>query len=46
MYPGLAVLGEVGSDDAKVYFLLFLMVLCFPLGIWLSLVLSDLDVSF
>jgi hypothetical protein len=30
MYLGLAVVGEVGSDEAQVYWLLLLMVLCFP----------------
>ena len=35
MYSGLAVVGEVGSDDAKVYWLLFLMVLLLPLAICL-----------
>ena len=40
MYPGLAVVGELGSDDAKVYWLLLLMVLRWPL--WLSLVLAGL----
>ena len=33
----LAVVGEMDSDDAKVYWLLLLMVLCLPLAIWISL---------
>ena len=43
-YLGLSVLGELGSDDAKLsWFLLFHLLL--PLAIWLSLVLSGLAVS-
>lgn len=44
MYPGLAVVGELGSDDAKLYWLLLLMVLSLPLAIWLSLMLAGLSV--
>jgi hypothetical protein len=33
MCPGLAVVGELGSDDAEVYQLLLLMVLHLPLAI-------------
>ena len=45
MYPGLAVVGELGSDDAKVYWLLLLMVLHLPLTIWLSLVFAGPGIS-
>ena len=44
MYPRLAVVGELDSDDAKVYWLLLLMVLCFSLVMWLSLVSAGLGV--
>jgi hypothetical protein len=37
--------GELGSDGAKVYWLLFPMILGLPLIIWLFLVLTDLGVS-
>ena len=39
------MVGELGSGDALVYWLLLLMVLCLPLTIWLSLVLAGLGVS-
>jgi hypothetical protein len=42
MYPGFAVMGELGSDVAKPNWFLLLMLLCLPLAIWLSLVLFDL----
>ena len=42
MYSGLAVVGELGSDDAHVFWLLLLMVLCLPFTIWISLVFVDL----
>ena len=45
VYPGLAVVGKLGSDDGKVYWLLLLIVLHLPLTIWLSLVLAGLGVS-
>lgn len=38
-------MGEPGSDDAKVYWLLLLMILCLPLTICLSLVFAGLGVS-
>jgi hypothetical protein len=42
-YPGLAVVGELGSDDAKwPYFLLFLYL---PFTIWLFVVLAGLAFS-
>ena len=45
-YPGLAVVGELGSNGTKVYWLLLLfVVLSLPLTIWLSLVLTGLGVS-
>jgi hypothetical protein len=34
VYSGLAVVGELGSDDAHVFWLLLLMVLHLPCGIW------------
>ena len=37
-----AVVGELGSNGAKVYWLLLLMVLGLALGIWLSSVLAGL----
>ena len=45
MYSGLAVVGELGFDDAHIYWLLLLMVLHLPLTIWLSLVLVGLGDS-
>ena len=42
MYSGLAVVGELGSDDAHVFWLLLLMVLHLPFAIWISLVFVDL----
>ena len=41
----LTVVGDLGSDGAKVYWCLLLIILCLPLAIWLSLVLTDLDAS-
>lgn len=45
-YPGLAGGGGLYSDDAKVHCLLLLIVLCLPLSICLSLLLTVLGVSF
>ena len=42
MYAGLAVVGELGSDDAHVFWLLLFMVLHLPFTIWISLVLVGL----
>jgi hypothetical protein len=42
VYSGLAVVGEMGSDDAHVFWLLLFMVLCLPFAIWISLVFVDL----
>ena len=39
------MVGELCSDDLKVYCFLLLIVLCFSLTIWLFLVLADLGVS-
>jgi hypothetical protein len=36
------VLGELGSDDAHVYWLLLLMVMCLLFTIWVSLVFVGL----
>ena len=44
-YPRLAVVGELGSDDAKYPQFLLLTFLCLPLAMWLSLVLAYLAVS-
>ena len=44
VYPGLDVVGELGSVHAKLYFILLLMLLCLPFTIWLSLVLTGLGV--
>jgi hypothetical protein len=44
-YPGLAVVGELGYDGAKVYWLLLLMFSHLPFAIFLSLVLTSLGVS-
>ena len=38
-------MGELGSDDAKVYWLLLCIVLCLFLTIWLFLVFAGLDDS-
>jgi hypothetical protein len=45
VYPGLAVVGEMGSDVAKSKWFLLLMFLSLPLTICLSLVVSALPVS-
>ena len=44
LYPGLAVVGEAGSDDTKVYWLQLFMLFHLPLTISLSLVLGGLSV--
>jgi hypothetical protein len=44
VYPGLAVVGELSSDDAK-YIAFCCLFLHLLLIIWLSLVLIDLGVS-
>ena len=38
-------MGELGSDNAELYWVLLLMIMCLPLAIWLSLVLAGLPVS-
>ena len=43
-YRGLAVV-ELGSDGAKLYWLLLVMFLFLPFAIWLSLLLTGLGVS-
>ena len=43
--PKLAVMVELGSDDAKQPWFLLLMFLCLSLAIWLTLVLAGLAVS-
>jgi hypothetical protein len=45
VYPGLAVVGELSSDGAKVYWLLLFMAVLLPLDVRLSLVLTGLGVS-
>jgi hypothetical protein len=42
VYSGLAVVGELASDDAHIFWLLLLMVLHLCLAIWISLVFVDL----
>ena len=44
-YQGLAVVEELGSDGAKLHWVLSLMFLYLPFTIWLSLVLTGLGVS-
>ena len=41
-YPGFAVVGELGSDGALLPWFLLVMILCLPLAILLSLVLTGL----
>ena len=43
LYSGLDVVGELGSDDAHVFWILLLMVLHLPFTIWISLVFVDLS---
>jgi hypothetical protein len=43
LYSGLAVVGELGSVHAHVYWLLLLMELCLPFAIWISLVFIGLS---
>ena len=45
MYSGLAVVGELGPDNAQIYLLLLLIVFPLPLDIWLSLMFSGLGDS-
>ena len=45
VYPELAVVGELGSGGAELHWVLLLMILCLPLAICLSLVLTSLGVS-
>jgi hypothetical protein len=42
VYLGLAVVGELGSDDAHTFWLLLLMDLCLLFVIWISLLFVDL----
>jgi hypothetical protein len=42
VYSGLTVLGELGSDDVHVFWLLLLMVLGLPFAIWIFLVFVGL----
>ena len=44
-YPGLAVLGVLGFDDAEWSWFLLVRFLHFPLAIWKSLLLDVLAVS-
>ena len=44
-YPGLAVVGELGSDGAMLPWFLLVMFLCLPFARCLSLVVSGLAVS-
>jgi hypothetical protein len=42
VYSGLALVGELGSGDAHIFWLLLFMVLCLPFTIWISLVFIEL----
>ena len=42
VYSGLAVLGELCSDDSHIFWLLLLMVLYLPFNIWINLVFVGL----
>jgi hypothetical protein len=42
VYSWLAVVGELDSDDAHMFWLLLLLVLCLPFIIWISLVFVSL----
>ena len=42
LFSGLAVVGELGSDDAYIFWLLLLIVLCLSFAISISLVFVDL----
>jgi hypothetical protein len=44
-YPQLSMVRELGSNGAKIYWLLLIMFLCLPLAVWLSLVLAGLGIS-
>jgi hypothetical protein len=44
-YPGFAVLGELGSDVAKLPWFLLARFLCLPFTIWLSVVLVLLSMA-
>ena len=44
-YPGLAVVGKLGSDEAGLYWVLLFMFLCLSLVICFFLVLTSLSVS-
>ena len=44
-YPGLAVVGELGSDGAMLPWFLLVMFLCLPFAIWLSPVLAAVAFS-
>ena len=41
-YSGFAVVGELGSDDTHLFWLLLLMVLHLPFAMWVSMVFVDL----
>ena len=42
VYSGIAVIGELGYDDAHVFWLLLLMVLSLIFAIWISLLFVGL----
>ena len=44
-YPGLAIVGELGSDGAMLLWFLLVMFLLLPFAIWLSVVLAGVTVS-
>jgi hypothetical protein len=45
VYPGVAMVGELGFDDAKEPWFLLLMFLCLPPTFWLFVVLPALAMS-
>jgi hypothetical protein len=42
VYPVLAEVVELGSDDVYIFWFLLLIALCFPFAIWISLLFVDL----
>ena len=45
VYLGFAVVGELGTNDAHIYWLLLLIVFCLPFAVWLALVFAGLGDS-
>jgi hypothetical protein len=42
VYSWIAVVGKLGSDDDRVFWLMLLMALCLPFTTWISLVFVGL----